>query len=266
MSPLDWLIAGVLAPVLFFLALVLVVVAGYARRALYFWRFPPAERIGVGRFARLLVFETLALARAVAWWLRRRGERVRGGAGMPVALIHGLSADGTSLSEIRVRLAAQGRATTSPHLGHMMRPIERYAERLAAELSLIEGTFDVVAHSMGGVVLRQTLVIEPALRARIRRVVTIASPHEGTGSARFIPTPEARQLVPGSEWLRTLPSLRELLPHAALTTIATDTDAIVYPSSTSRVDGATHHQLEGLGHTETLLHPRVLQLVEAALT
>jgi triacylglycerol esterase/lipase EstA (alpha/beta hydrolase family) len=188
------------------------------------------------------------------------------GDGAHVALIHGLSADGTSLFALRRALVAAGRSTTSPHLGHMLRPIERYAERLAAELSLIDGAFDVVAHSMGGIVLRQALVIEPSLRARIRRVVTIATPHHGTGSARFIPTPEARQLVPGGPWIDALPSLRALLPDTPITTIATDTDAIVYPSSTCRVEGAPHHELRGLGHTETLLHPQILQLVMTALT
>jgi pimeloyl-ACP methyl ester carboxylesterase len=265
-SVVEIAIAVVAAPFVFLATLAGLVCMGYLRRALFFLRFGPRERVGMSRFMRILVFETLAIARVIGWWLSRRGEDMRGGTGATAVFIHGLSADGTSLYAFRKRAAQAGRATYAPHLGYMLRPIERYAERLAAELSLIDGELDIVAHSMGGIVLRRALVIEPALCARIRRVVTIASPHRGTGSARFLPTPEARQLVPGCEWLERLPSLRALLPSVPITTIGTDTDAIVYPEATSRVEGATHHALPGLGHTETLVHPRIVQLVMDALT
>lgn len=261
-----WPVLGaLLAPAIVWLATLCVVTLTYVRRALFFWRFPPPEPVGARALARILLLETTSAARVLAWSLVRRGESMNRTDGDTVALIHGLSADGTSMYAFRKRLHARGRRTMAPHLGRIMRPIDRYAERLAAELSLIDRPFDVIAHSMGGVVLRAALVIAPALRARIRRVVCVASPHDGTGSARFLPLPEARQLVPGSPWLKALPSLRELLPHTEITTVSSVADAVVYPSKTTHVDGATAHDLEGLGHAETLVHPRVLDLVMQAL-
>lgn len=256
-----------------------IVTSSYAARALYLGAQRP--KLGFLDQAWLVLREAMAQARIVGWFLLRRGsgDVVGAVAGdgtddhvVPVVLAHGLAADGTSMWLLRRALAAQGRPTYAPHLGPMLRPLERYAEaleraidRALADHPPAEG-FDVVAHSMGGIALRQCLRVRPDLAGRVRRVVTIASPHAGTRAATHLPLVEARVLFPGAPWLLELPSLRQLLPLAAITTIASRHDAVVYPHETCHVEGARQHELDGVGHGELLLHPRVVDLVQSSLS
>lgn len=61
----------------------------------------------------------------------------------------------------------------------------------------------LVGHSMGGLVVRAA-VQSGRLGDRVRTAVTLATPHEGTPFARFVPGPGARQMYPGSTFLRQL--------------------------------------------------------------
>ncbi len=246
-----------------FVALVVGVVGAYARRA---FLVPSAAAASAG----LILREAWAQLVILAWTLVRRGHRTGAGEGLPVVFVHGLAADGTSMWGYRRAVATLGRPTSAPSLGGMFLPIEKHALRLVGALERAlcahpDGV-DVVCHSMGGVVLRAALGMRPDLGERIRHVVTVASPHTGTAAARHIPLPEARQLFIGAPFISGLPTLRQLLPHARLTTISSAHDAVVYPQETCRVEGAAEHALSGFGHAELLVHPRVVDLVVASLT
>jgi len=204
----------------------------------------------------------------VTWFVTRTGAgRLSFQPGLPVVLVHGVVADGTAMWALRRTFHAMGRATHSPSLGGPFRPVEAYAARLVPVLAEAIATanddekIDVVCHSMGGVVLRVVLRDNPEMAARIGNIVTLAAPHAGTVTADGVPVAEARQLARNSPWLRALPSLRELVPHARITTIASHTDAVVFPHETSRVLGASEHELLDMGHSEMLMSPRVIRLV-----
>lgn len=266
--PLLWIALSVLAaaaalPVVLTLGILL----AWLRRLLFFARFggasPPRRVSLLASVAR----EVWAQLRIVGWSLARRGRRLTAPGGEPaVVLIHGLMANGTSMWALQRALHAAGRNTSAPHLGGALRPITAYAERLATFLERSSGPVDVVCHSLGGIILRSCLEKHPALRARVRRVVTVASPHHGSGAARWLPIPEARALVPGGAFITALPSLRALLPQAAITTIASHHDCVVYPHTTSRVDGATTHELDDLMHAELVVDERAVGLAVDALT
>lgn len=266
MSAIAFVVLGVLAaPVALYAILVAGVAIAYARLAIF----------GVAGVTSLALIAREAWAQLVilAWTAARKGRSLEetAGEGRPVVLVHGLAADGCSMWGYRRALAATGRPTSSPHLGGMFRPIEKYAHRLALALDRLmalhpEGHgVDVVCHSMGGIVLRATLAMRPDLAARIKHVVTVASPHTGTAGARGLPLPEARQLRVGGAYLHTLPPLPALLPNARFTTIASDADAVVYPNETCCVVGGEHHELHGIGHAELLLHEKAVDLVVAAV-
>jgi triacylglycerol lipase len=278
-NTLVWIVVAVIALVLLAaLVFVVVVAAAYAARAAYLGASRPALSVPQG--AALVLREAIAQARIVGWNLTRTGAGDILGAVpgdpsddnvVPIVLAHGLAADGTSMWMLRRAFANGGRPTYAPHLGRMFRPLARYAAALERTIdqALLEHPraegFDVIAHSMGGIVLRHCLRVRPDLARKVRRVVTIASPHAGTRLATHIPMVEARALFPDAAWLLELPTLRRLLPTAPITTIASRHDAVVYPHETCMVEGAAHHELDRVGHAELLMDARVVHLVKSAL-
>lgn len=214
-------------------------------------------------------------AGTLGWWtltgFRHNGLRVPpNAAGRPVLCVHGYGQNPTNFVGLRRVLEAAGRPTVAVSLRHRLAPLDRYAERLAEHIRTMAEQWpdglDIVAHSMGGVVLRLVLHTHPDLRASVRTVITLGSPHRGTASTRGIPLlPELVALRRRSVLLRDLPQLPELLPHGRVVTIAGDTDTMVYPVETSLVPGAEAVVLPGIGHAGLLTSPQSWAAIQQAL-
>ncbi|MCB9664602.1 MAG: hypothetical protein H6732_10860 [Alphaproteobacteria bacterium] len=189
--------------------------------------------------------------------------------GRAVLCIHGFSQNGTNFWRLRRRLHARGRVTEAVLLGLPPRRVEAYADvleaHLAARVAATPGPLDVVAHSMGGVVLRVVLARRPDLAARLGQVVTLGTPHFGTGSARGLPFPETRFLGRRSAALHALPLLSDLVDPRTLTTIGGEEDTTVYPVETTLDPQARHVRLPGLGHAGILWDPDAVAAVVATL-
>jgi pimeloyl-ACP methyl ester carboxylesterase len=194
-----------------------------------------------------------------------------GAAGPPVLCVHGFHMNATSMWGLRRTLERHGHATRAVYLGLPYRRAEVYARSLAAALERLReetggGRVDVVAHSMGGLVLRLVLSRRPDLAAAVRRVVTLGTPHHGTG---LLPSrgrgPVSRMMSRGSAFLATLPPFAESAPVAAVTTIGSAHDLLVYPVDTVHLAAAQQVTLEGVGHLGMLTERRVRQRVAALL-
>jgi pimeloyl-ACP methyl ester carboxylesterase len=190
--------------------------------------------------------------------------------GRLVVCLHGYTQNATNFLGLRRSLQETGRPTVALSLGYRLAPMSWYAHRLERELRDLASAhpdgFDLVAHSMGGVVLRMVLSQHSDLRAALRTVVTLGSPHHGTAAARGIPLlPEIRALRRRSELLRALPHLSDLLPHARLVSIAGDADTVVYPLETALAPGAQRVVLPGIGHAGLLTEPVAWKAVHRAL-
>jgi triacylglycerol esterase/lipase EstA (alpha/beta hydrolase family) len=149
-------------------------------------------------------------------------------------------------------LTADGRHSERVFLGLAFpwRRVEHYAEVLAERLAEHPEGIWVVAHSMGGIVLREVLTQHAHLRDHVLGVVTLGTPHRGTAvhpRVAHIIRP-ADQLAFDAMWLRLLPTLPQLLPGRRVTTIGSTADMIVYPESTTRQPGARHHSFDDIGH------------------
>lgn len=205
-------------------------------------------------------------------WARLPHRPPPASVGSPVLLLHGFAQDSTNMWGIGRALRRMGRTTIAPSLGRPFRGIDGYVSTLLAQLAALPPAFhdapvDVVAHSMGGLVLRRALACAPDLAARIRHVVTLGSPHAGTAAARgatFVR--EVREMKRAASFLSTLPSFAELAPHAHVTTIAADQDYVVYPEETSHLPETTAKTLRGFGHASLLTHRIAIEAVVAALT
>lgn len=107
---------------------------------------------------------TVASALRLWWWWRAflaDGLRIPPGATAEPAVlyVHGFHMNGTSMWGIRRALERRGRATQAVSLGLPYRSAEVYARSLVRAMGRLlaaapGGKIDVVAHSMGGLVLR----------------------------------------------------------------------------------------------------------------
>lgn len=234
--------------------------------------YPP---LGVRGWARVYARTVVAVARVWAWWPRSLVGGSPGGgggpsSGPPVLCIHGFHMGESSQWGLRRSLERRGRRTAGAFLGLPYRSPDTYARSLRRRLEeLLDAPgarLDVVAHSMGGLVLRQVLAEAPELAGRIGRVVTLGTPHHGTGLLRWLRLgPVYRMMSLGAPYLEELPTFRESAPEAEVTTVASRHDLVVYPVESAHLEGAERITLEGLGHLGLLTEREVHELVAERL-
>ena len=174
------------------------------------------------------------------------------------------------------RLRAQGLPCTALTLEPAFGRIDDWVpliERAVAELQRASGRPPlVVAHSMGGLAVRAWLASQPDAAAadqRVLRVITIASPHQGTWMARFGHSPNVRQMRLGHAWLTALAALESPARRALFICFYGHADNIVFPASTAALAGAQNLHLPAVAHVDMVMHPAVwaeLQRCLAAVT
>lgn len=236
-------------------------------------RQPPSlGAIGWWRFYR----DTLFGAYRLLWWFFRAAFRagLRSPAavtGRPVLCVHGLFMNSSSMWGLRRRLEALGRPTRGVFMGVPFPTPLRYAEPLTkvmqdmAERFPDQG-FDIVAHSIGGVMTREVLRRHPELANAIGCIVTLGSPHRGTAALRWMRFGAIyRILNRQSTWLATLPDLRAVAPGVPTVTIASWHDLVVYPVEVALLDGSHHSILTAVSHLGLLTDERAWVQIEAAL-
>lgn len=167
----------------------------------------------------------------------------------PVLLVPGYGGGTASLQALADRLRAAGRdATVVPLPGDGTGDLAQAAGALdAAARAALERTgedsVDVVGYSAGGVVAR--LWVADGGAEVTRRVVTLGSPHHGTGladlAAQVAPAqcPEGcRQLTTDSPLLARLNTGDETPDPVSWVSVWTTGDTTVTPPESARLDGA----------------------------
>jgi triacylglycerol esterase/lipase EstA (alpha/beta hydrolase family) len=222
-----------------------------------------------------------AIANAMVRGNRPSLPALRGHPAAPIVLLHGFGTSSRVLAplarhlrrELRrpvLRMRLGGRVPL--HLGD----VRKTARRVQSEIEHLAGEqgfahVDVVGHSLGGLVA--TYYLKALDRGhRVRKVVTLGTPHHGTpaavvGALLFGAFSRAVwQMIPGSPLLR---ELRELpVPRGAeLVTLDSDADSVVPPRFARLAPAPGHCSLavRGLGHVELLVSPLALRAVETAL-
>ena len=190
--------------------------------------------------------------------------------GPPVLCVHGFAMHGSNFHGLRRALHAAGRPSHALHLGLPGRRVEAHAATVRHRLEALvraHGQVDLVAHSMGGILLRVVLRDAPALRPHIGTVVTLGTPHEGTAAARgwLARIPEPADLHRRSALLATLPPLPVLVPHARVVTVGSPWDMVVYPPASTTQPGVAHRELP-VGHMGLVTGDAAIAAVVEALT
>ena len=216
-----------------------------------------------------------ALVCLVLWPLAYLPVGPRGGdaTGRPVLLIHGWGMNRTSMWRLEQRLRRAGRPVAIAEYPSTAADMDTRVVALAVEFrGLLESSgadrIDVVAHSLGGVLLRAVAGIENAegmLGRHFGNVVTLGSPHQGTPLACLFDHPSVISLRPRSRYLLRLADAEASLPGDHFVSLASTFDSIVFPSDASYLPEAFNVRIDLVGHTALLFSERVWDLVRENL-
>jgi hypothetical protein len=92
----------------------------------------------------------------------------------------------------------------------------------------------------------------------VLHVVTIGTPHRGTWLARFSRSHNGRQMRLASDWQTQLDHEMPVDRHALFTCWYSNTDNIVFPTSTATLPGADNRLVRGAAHVQMAFLPEVM--------
>ena len=180
--------------------------------------------------------------------------------GMPILLVHGYLCNRGLWMAFRQRLLVAGlepiyTVTLTPLFGGIDTLVSKLDARIEA-ICVATGAekLMIVAHSMGGLVVRASLaqVRAPASASRVAKLVTLGSPHHGTRLAKRGLGVNARQMRFHGEWLKRLAdkesAAAERRDPPATLSIYTLNDDIVYPPESSVLQWAENVPVSAVGH------------------
>lgn len=209
----------------------------------------------------------------------------------PVVLVHGLILNGaTTWPVLSTHLAGEGYCVYSLDYGQTLlsggAPVAVSAGQLSTFVDAVRsrtgaGKVLIVAHSLGGVVSRYYLD-RLGGAAKVKGLVSLASPHQGTLQVAFaglsvLLCPSCLSVLVGSPLLNQLNSQRPVLqPGVGYTQVATALfDEFVIPAQNSFLPAEPDHSInlwlsDGCGvaisgHLLLPSHPVTLALVDNAL-
>jgi pimeloyl-ACP methyl ester carboxylesterase len=219
-------------------------------------------------FAEWAALILIVLTHPIGLFTRSTVKRASGGA-RPVVLIHGWSLNRASMALLAARLRADGRPAYTINYPSMVPETDAKAAAVARAVKQIardsgSDRVDVVAHSLGGIVVRAAARWHGA-DAVLGNVVKLGSPHRGSAVALLLRSFGILQLRPGSRFLQRLEDEETPPAIGSLTAIASDFDAIAHPLECCHCPSALNITVEAIGHHAILFTPRVYQLVKENL-
>ncbi|MDR3370130.1 alpha/beta fold hydrolase [Rhodoferax sp.] len=206
------------------------------------------------------------------WPRRRNGVRMpRANAtgetthsAVPVVLVHGFICNHRLWDNMARALHRAGHPVLAVDLEPLFVSIDDYASLIdAAVITLQKQTrsqqIALVGHSMGGLAIRAWLrTLKPARLARVARVITLGTPHQGTSIPQPVTTPNGVQMHWHSDWLQALQASEgSRLPP--LMQIALNLhDNICFPQPEQVLRDVPVTEFRGIGHLEMCLNPQVI--------
>lgn len=180
-------------------------------------------------------------------------------------LVHGWRDSEKQLAPLARHLRSRGRAVVTPRLSPSDGAVglDRLAEQLrqAVDRELGAGArFDLVGFSMGGLVSRYFLQRLGGL-GRVRRFVTVASPHRGSVLAKFVSNAGCRQMRPGSPFLADLDRDLDALAAAGFTSLYTPLDLMVFPGHSGITPVSKNIPVWMPAHPLMIAHPHCIRLI-----
>ena len=183
-----------------------------------------------------------------------------------VVFIHGFLCNRAFWSPWLAQLQTQNRAFASVSLEPVFGSIDDYAaivEAAVAKVSQATGQAPtLICHSMGGLVARAWLRSNAANDDRIKRVITVGSPHFGTALSTekaLLPLTNTQQMQRLGAWTQQLAKDEPRARYGKFTCWYSNCDNIVVPTSTATLPGADNRLITAQGHISMAFSQRVMQ-------
>jgi pimeloyl-ACP methyl ester carboxylesterase len=239
------------------------------------WRYrsdtPASLWLGWRPALRMFISEFSASMSSSSWTMPFHSFTVRPATnpvGLPVLLIHGYGCNSGYWHALSKRLLRERITHHAVDLDPMFAAIDDYVPTVHKAVEALCTTTGhqkivIVAHSMGGLVARAYL--REHGNGRVASVITLGTPHRGTGLANFGKGQNSIQMrwtgsaadgVP-SEWLRALERTENDTVRALFTSIYSHHDNIISPQTSSHLAGAANIEFRGVGHVALGFDPAV---------
>jgi triacylglycerol esterase/lipase EstA (alpha/beta hydrolase family) len=192
--------------------------------------------------------------------------------GLPVLLIHGYGCNSgywhsmsKALMKARITHHAVDLEPVIGGIDEYVPMIHRAIEALCTETG--HDKVVIVAHSMGGLASRAYLRDHGT--QRIAKLITLGTPHHGTGLAHFgvgLNTHQMRwtateQEGVASDWLIALKAAENAAVYRLIVSIYSHHDNIISPQTSSHLSGAKNIELNAIGHVALAPDPEVQAMV-----
>jgi triacylglycerol lipase len=197
----------------------------------------------------------------------------------PVLLVHGMAHNHSAFISLRKRMAAShwhnvftiNYATRHGSLTGMVDELSQLIEEILIKTQSTQ--IDVVAHSLGGIVSRYYMCLGEG-RGKIKNLVTLGSPHQGTGASRLLtglPFGALKSDLRNGSYLMKLLGQTALPRGSTITSIYSEFDWTVWPQANCEVEGSPSNSFKNVkvsdcGHIGLLYSPQVADIVMRTLT
>lgn len=268
------------ASILFGLALVLAVRMAITANNFFINRYysgcvPGAPALSWKEWIRLYLTEFGATMYCSSWtmpFFTFSKRAVPHPVSLPVLLIHGYGCNSGYWHGMSKALTKAGITHYAINLEPVFADIDDYAPRIEDAVNeLCKETrhreIIIVAHSMGGLAARSYLRAEGD--SRIAKVITLGSPHNGTGLANFGLGPNSQQMRwtgsveqgVASDWLCNLKGCENEQRMTRFVSLYSYHDNIIAPPTSSHLQGAKNIPFQAIGHVALAYSPTVQECV-----
>lgn len=190
----------------------------------------------------------------------------------PLVLVHGLWDSPRLFRRLVERLDGGRDPLLIPHLPHGLGvvPLEELAARLEEQVVAHFGSnqsLDLLGFSMGGVIGRTWIQLLGGHR-RVRRLISVASPQQGTWVAQPWPRPllaSVADMKRGSQLLRRLNRDLTTLEAVDCLSYYCPTDAMVIPGWQAVLPMGDRRRLPVWSHQQMIRDPRAVEVLAREL-
>lgn len=183
-----------------------------------------------------------------------------------VVFIHGFFCNRAFWSPWMQQLTAEKRAFAAITLEPAFGSIDHYAAIVeAAVIKVTQATGQaptLICHSMGGLAARAWLRSNAANDSRVKRIITIGSPHFGTALSTekaLLPFINTHQMQRLGAWTQQLATDEPPTRYNKFTCWYSNCDNIVVPTSTAMLPGADNRFVTAQGHVSMAFSQQVMQ-------